>query len=211
VAEAMVEAMLTELVADQEVQRALQHAPAAPVPWFAQLRTAPTPWAWTEPDEPPLYAEPAEGVPISAAVAHALEQQRTRPPRAERERLRRLQETAEFQELCEEVLEGTLFNLIAESSYGEVDLTQPPRQIVTNLEVLEVPPPPGAADGSSDGARDDGEFGSLLRPQSAGISELDGFLDEADGGSVPAADAGGALVPAPGGVGDATGAAPDSD
>ena len=43
------------------------------------------------------------------------------------------------QDLAEELLEGSLFNLIAEAVLGEFDATKLPRQIVTNLEVTASP------------------------------------------------------------------------
>jgi hypothetical protein len=62
-------------------------------------------------------------------------------PRAAHARSIRLSSSppAHTQDLAEELLEGSLFNLIAEAVLGEFDATTLPRQIVTNLEVTASP------------------------------------------------------------------------
>lgn len=53
------------------------------------------------------------------------------------------------QELAEELIEGTLFNLIAEAALGGFDLTRPPRQILTNLETRPSQMPDEEAEGDA--------------------------------------------------------------
>ncbi|KAG8465690.1 hypothetical protein KFE25_002997 [Diacronema lutheri] len=139
-AEAIIETLLLDLVSDSDVQRALAHAPLEPIPWFAQLRNAPADFAFPPMQPPPLYAPLAHGArkpapPVVAALAKQLA-----APSFEEARLREaLSETHEFHSLAEELLEGSLFNLIAEAVLGEFDVTKPPRQIVTNLELSDSP------------------------------------------------------------------------
>ena len=61
-------------------------------------------------------------------------------------------DAAQFQEMVEFVLEGTLFNLVSEISHGEFVIDHVPRQIVRSLQITdeEVPPPPKPAEPQED-------------------------------------------------------------
>jgi hypothetical protein len=54
----------------------------------------------------------------------------------EAERLDEIKASAELQELAAYVLEGTLFNLVAEASHGEFSLDVAPRQIIKPLDAI---------------------------------------------------------------------------
>jgi len=137
-AEALVDSLLLDLVADADVRRAVAQMPSRPVPWFAQLAGAPADWTFKPPPPPPLYSSPEEGAEVRPTVQAALDKQANQPEPDEAELRTALQETHEFRELCEEIMEGTIFNLLAEAVLGEYDITKLPRQIITNIEVTSV-------------------------------------------------------------------------
>ena len=85
-------------------------------------------------DEEALEAQMEEADRMARAQRRAAEAARKRH---EADESRRVRASTEFQELVAYVLEGTLFNLVSEVTYGEFALDTVPRQIVRSLEITQ--------------------------------------------------------------------------
>lgn len=154
--EAILSQLLREAMAQPEVHRALEMLQPEPVPWFGQIRQAMRKPQAVPPSTPKaLLPLPPKGAPtapprkgeVSEEEMEAyLEEQeqikQTQQRVAAAERQRRDEEgrqavldSAEFQELAQYVIEGTIFNLVSEAAGGEFDLDMLPRQIVKSLEI----------------------------------------------------------------------------
>lgn len=154
----VVQQMLQELMRCDDVKHAFELAPMRPVPWFAQIAhgergTAPQPVtivaAGGDVGAPAELAAARATVHLhpeleaslasaghEAAAAAAARREEDRAARAETERLNEIKASAELQELAAYVLEGTLFNLVAEASHGEFSLDVAPRQIIKPFDTV---------------------------------------------------------------------------
>ena len=92
-----------------------------------------------EPVRPPLRSQGTQALAVLESKARAEQEGRIREARA-RQRAEdaaraAVQASTEFQEVVAYVLEGTMFNLVAEVTHGEFSLDAVPRQIVRSLEI----------------------------------------------------------------------------
>ena len=90
-------------------------------------------------DEDALEAAMEEADKLARAQRRAAEVERKR---RDLEHAGTIRSSTDFQELVAYMLEGTLFNLVAEISHGQFQLDTVPRQIVRSLEITQELPPP---------------------------------------------------------------------